>query len=231
MYLIISAITPVVLFFYLIYNKDTLKEPLGLIFKCFVGGILSVLPAMILSSASESLNVFSSPFWRSFHTAFFSAAISEESSKFLLLYLIVWKNKEFDQHYDGIIYAVAVSLGFAGVENILYVIDGGLPVAILRSILPVPMHGFCGVFMGYFFALAKFSFGNERKWYLIYSILFPIVVHGVFDFLLMYSASGEIPELILLLIAIIFTFFIVYMWKKGLNKIKKHIGRDDNKPV
>lgn len=228
MYLLASAITPVVIFLYLIYNQDTLKEPLGLIFKCFVGGIISIIPAIVIEMV---LKFFGSgftpyPLLSSLYNAFVVAGFSEELVKFVFLYLIIWKSKEFDQHYDGIIYAVAVSLGFACLENILYVTSGGFGVAIVRSVLSVPLHGFCGVFMGYFFALARFSGIPQRRDYLVLSLLIPILLHGLFDFFLMYLSAATLSIGMILIILVAFTVFIIFLWRLGLKHIKKHIEKD-----
>ncbi len=105
----------------------------------------------------------SHPFAKSFFDSFFLAAIPEEISKWLVLYWIVWKSREFDEHYDGIIYAVFVSLGFALVENIMYVVNRGMGVALIRAVLSVPGHGSFGVLMGYYFSLAKFGPVTQRQ--------------------------------------------------------------------
>ncbi len=226
MILLIAAITPAVIFLYIIYSKDTEKEPWSLLMKCFFGGVLSAVPAILLASVFSSLHIPGSALWNSFYMAFFQAAIPEELAKFAILYWIVWKHKEFDQHYDGIIYAVFVSLGFATLENILYVAEGGLGVALSRAVLSVPGHGFWGVFMGYFLALARFSPKKERRRYMWLSILSPIVLHGLFDFYLFYASSENISWQVILLMVILFTALIIFFWRRGLKKIRKHVAKD-----
>ena len=117
MTLLIASITPVLIFLYLIFKKDKNKEPIGLLAKCFFGGFLSVIIALIIGVPMMKIGTaFQSPLFKSFYDAFFVAAIPEEFAKFIILYWIIWKSKFFDEHYDGIIYAVFVSLGFALVE-------------------------------------------------------------------------------------------------------------------
>ena len=226
MSLLTVAIVPVIIFLFAVYQKDTEKEPLNLLFKGFVGGMLSIFPAVALATGFQYFNTFYNPMVVSFYDAFFVAAIPEELAKFALLFFIIWKNKAFDQHYDGIIYAVFVSLGFAVVENILYVFEHGMETAILRAVLAIPAHGFFGVAMGYFFALAKFSERRFRKKNLALCLLIPILLHGTYDFALMYMAVPDIsvPEIIGLLALL--AFVIVRLWKFGIRRIRKHILKD-----
>ncbi|MFM7662040.1 MAG: PrsW family glutamic-type intramembrane protease, partial [Bacteroidota bacterium] len=121
--LLIASVSPVLIFMYLIYVRDTIKEPLSTLFRAFFAGILSVVLAVILGQLISPFGEFlkESAMGDSFFNAFITAGLIEEFSKFLLLYLFIWNHKNFDQNYDGIIYAVFVSLGFALVENILYV--------------------------------------------------------------------------------------------------------------
>ncbi|MDL2262149.1 PrsW family intramembrane metalloprotease [Bacteroidales bacterium OttesenSCG-928-I21] len=226
MYLLISAITPVVIFLYLIYNQDTLKEPLGLVGKCFLGGVFSVVPAVLLSTLFSSVFISDDSLTSSFYTAFIVAGLSEEVAKFVILYWIIWKNKEFDQHYDGIIYAVSVSLGFAVIENILYVLGGGYGVALARAVLAVPGHGFFAVSMGYFFALAKFSHHSERKKYLLLSLFIPVVLHGLYDFFLIHASTENLSPAVVAGLLILFTVFVILLWRIGLKRIKIHVEKD-----
>ena len=226
MILLVAAITPVIIFLYIIYKKDTEKEPIGLLIKCFIGGMLSLIPALIFGTGFEIFNSFYSPVITSFYKAFFVAAISEEIAKFIILYYIVWKSKEFDQHYDGIICAVFVSLGFALVENIMYVFESGMEVAILRAVTAIPGHGFFGVAMGYFFALAKFSDRQFRVRNIFLCLFIPILLHGIYDFVLMYMSTPEIGGFEAVCLVIVLTFVIIFLWRYGIGRIKDHILRD-----
>ena len=222
--LIIAAIFPVVVFLAVIYKKDTEKEPPKLLRKCFFWGCIATIPIIFIELFLDKFNTFSSIFAHSFYDAFVSAALVEEGMKFLLLYWIIWKRREFDQYFDGIVYAVFVSLGFALVENIFYVIELGMGTAIMRAVLSVPGHGLFGVAMGYFFALAKFS-GRKRIGLLWLSFLVPLLFHGLYDFLLMYLGENENVLLMILLLAG-FILLMVVIWRFGIKYIKKHHAQD-----
>jgi RsiW-degrading membrane proteinase PrsW (M82 family) len=225
MVLLISSITPVAVFLYLIYNKDHVKEPPMLLTKCFFGGILAIIFTLILVFPISLLEpFFPGDLLKSFYDAFLTAALPEEFSKFIILYWIIWKRKEFDHHYDGIIYAVFVSLGFALVENIMYVFsdEGGMQVALMRAVLAVPGHGFFAVIMGYYLSIARFHEGAEKNRLLLTSLLMAVLFHGIYDFILMYMDAKSNNPLLIILLIIIFSVFIIRLWRLGLKKIEKH---------
>ncbi len=227
MTLLISSIFPVVIFLYMIYQKDHEKEPFSLLFKCLMGGCLSVVLSLAISIPLGTLGgVFQGNFMSSFHQSFLEAAIPEEIAKFVVLYFIVWKSKELNHSYDGIVYSVFVSLGFALIENILYVFEGGLTVAIMRAILAVPGHGLFGVMMGYYFSLARFHKEGKRSEFLIKSLAIPILFHGAYDFLLFYMGASSENILLAAFILILFAGVVILLWRKGLAKVKHHLEQD-----
>jgi RsiW-degrading membrane proteinase PrsW (M82 family) len=121
---------------------------------------------------------------KAFYTAFIVAGLTEEAFKYLAFFLLIWRNKNFNEKFDGIVYAVFISLGFATVENIGYVIQFGEQTGYIRALASVPAHALFGVTMGYYFGLAKF-YTVQRKLFLVRAILYPIILHGIFDFILM----------------------------------------------
>ncbi len=232
MIFLIASITPVIIFLYLTYNKDNIKEPKILLSKCFFGGFLSVVLALI---AEEILTyaggIFNSPLLKSFYEGFIVAAAPEELSKFIILYWLIWKNINFDQYYDGIIYAVFVSMGFALVENIMYVSHGGLGIAFARAVLAVPGHGFFAVLMGYYLSLAKFSDGAKKRNFILKSIFFPILFHGFYDFTLLYLSKKSNDPLLCIMLIIFFTFIVIRLWRQGIKRIKMHVELDRVEPI
>jgi len=229
MYLLAAAVSPVIIFLYVVYKKDTIKEPWTILRNCFLGGILCTIPAVIISLILDYHENIQNPILSSFYNAFVEASFAEELAKFAFLFWIVWKNKEFDQFYDGIIYAVCVSMGFAITENIIYVFNYGFGVAIGRAILAIPGHGFFGVAMGYHLSLARFSEKDKRRKHLFLSLLIPILLHGAYDFLLMYAETDSLPPSSLALLLLIFTGFIIFLWRSGIKKIKEHVELDKSK--
>jgi len=176
-----------------IYKKDKVeKEPLMLLLILFLSGVVAVLMSIAMSYLTKSnfpiLNSKSMDFKTIFIQNFLGIALVEEFFKWFFLNIIAWRNKNFNFLFDGIVYGVFVALGFATLENILYVfnVSTEFSTAILRALLSVPGHCFFGVFMGYYFGLARMAKNNNRDWFIFYvmSLLIPIILHGIFDFCL-----------------------------------------------
>jgi RsiW-degrading membrane proteinase PrsW (M82 family) len=140
--------------------------------------------------------------------AFLGAALPEESFKLLALWLILRNNPYYDEHYDGIVYSVFLSLGFALWENIFYVVQYGLPTALVRALTAVPGHAAFGVFMGAWYSQAKYMeyVGNVRRcrFYRVLALLIPAGLHGVYDFIALRESDGETATLFLGFIVVMF---------------------------
>ncbi len=221
MYLLLAAAIPVVIFLYLIYRNDTHKEPFKILLKCLLGGAVAIIFTLLINIPLGILKpFFNFPYGSEFYTAFITAGFAEELSKFAVLYFIVWKLKDFDQHYDGIVYAVFVSLGFALIENIMYVMEGGFGVAGVRAVLAIPGHGFFGVIMGYYLSLARFNSEKTRKDYLYKAFFYPFLFHSFYDFMLFIAGYAVDNSYFIILLMISFTYLIIRLWKLGFQKIK-----------
>lgn len=184
--LLALAIAPGFAICLFIYFKDKYnREPLAMLILSFFLGILSILPAIVIQLA------LTKPVERIMgqgilYTAVFSyliVALSEEGSKYLALRYGPYRRRAFDDPFDGIVYAVIVSMGFATLENIMYVTNHGIGTGILRMFLSVPAHATFGVLMGYHLGLAKFIPAQKKK-YMFLAIFWPVLFHGTFDFFL-----------------------------------------------
>lgn len=220
---LLASISPVIIFLYLIYQRDTIKEPISILARCFIGGFGAYIIAYIVETIlGFGINQLTNPFSHTFYKAVINAAIPEEAAKFYVLYKIIWKKgaHHFDQHYDGIIYAVFVSLGLAMLENITYVFNGGLGVALVRAVLSVPAHGLFAVQMGYFLSKARFGSIKYQNINLALSLIVPIIFHGVFDFVLMYAEQQRQSTGLVILLAILFCVIVIMLWRLGLREIR-----------
>ncbi|MBK8520169.1 MAG: PrsW family intramembrane metalloprotease [Chitinophagaceae bacterium] len=184
--LLALAIAPGIAICLFIYFKDKHnREPVWLMLISFIMGVVSIAPALIIQlTLTKPVNQLMGE--GIFYTAVFSyliVALSEEGSKFLGLRLVPFRKKAFDDPFDGILYAVMVSMGFATLENIGYVFQHGFGTGILRMFLSVPAHATFGVLMGYHIGLAKFDPEN-RKRHMLLAIFWPVFFHGTFDFFL-----------------------------------------------
>jgi RsiW-degrading membrane proteinase PrsW (M82 family) len=225
MMLLIISVLPVIIILVYIYIKDKYeKEPPGLVLKAFLGGVGSAVVTLLLFLPFKDYGIQADSIAAgALIKAFGRAAVPEETLKFLFLYWIIWRNRHFNEYYDGIVYAVSVSLGFACLENILYVTQHGMTVGITRAFLSVPAHALFGVAMGYFFSLARFQNTNTFL-NLFKSLFYAILMHGIYNFLIFMFAdtAGNSPFLSLILVVVFFTF-VVLLWRSGFRKINRHI--------
>ncbi|MFP6900202.1 MAG: PrsW family glutamic-type intramembrane protease [Opitutales bacterium] len=181
---------------YVYWRDKHEKEPLGLLVKCFLLGALTIIPIMIVEGLSTWLLEIDLSYSLNLPTAlvtsFLLIGLTEEAFKYLVLTRYAYPKPDFNEPFDGIVYSVMISLGFATVENILYVIDGGVGVGILRMFTAVPMHAACGVIMGYSVGMAKFQ-RTSRIRGLGYAMLF----HRAYDFFLLQDITPYMNFLII----------------------------------
>ena len=180
-----AAVVPALVLMNYVYKQDKRnKEPIGLLGMCILMGVCAALASIALEGIGISaLNMSqidqTTPLYI-MALAFGVVAVVEEGTKLFFLYLKTWKNPNFDYKFDGIIYAVFVSLGFAAFENIKYVFSYGLSVALPRAILAIPGHMTFAVVMGVFYGRAKYleNHGQPGKWlYIFLGWFFAVLLH------------------------------------------------------
>ena len=177
------ALSPGAAIIIYIYLKDKHeREPLSLLLISFIYGIFSALITLVISWPVNVLFVLrANDVVHEFYSAFFKVALVEEFSKFLFVRFILFPNKNFNEPFDGIVYAVMVSMGFATLENVLYVFEYGYETAILRMFTAVPAHATFGVLMGYFLGKAKFKHSKQILYSLI-ALMAATFFHGAYDY-------------------------------------------------
>jgi protease PrsW len=210
--LIALALAPVLIIAFYIYFRDKYeKEPWSLLIKALIMGVLIAIPVIVAENFMNALGSSFKGVAKGAWDAFMVAALCEEAFKYLAFIVLIWKSKSFNEHFDGIVYATFISLGFAGIENILYVSGNGVSTGLVRAFTAVPAHAVFGITMGYFMGLARF-YPKKQNQYLYASFLWPFALHGFYDFVLM----AGVPWLLLL-----FVPFLVYLWIAGLKRMKK----------
>ncbi|KAB3534888.1 PrsW family intramembrane metalloprotease [Alkaliphilus pronyensis] len=222
--LFLIAITPSIALGLAIYLADRYdREPTSLLIKMFVYGALTVIPVFFVEKLLLMLNVFPGILGIGY-TAFVVAGFTEEYFKRLVVIKGAYNSKYFNEKLDGIVYCVFSSLGFATIENIMYVafrFSGNYYVGIMRGILSVPAHTLFAVTMGYYLSLAKYT--EEPKLKRVYysrSLIIPILLHGLFNFILM----ANVPFLMLLFIP-----YVIYLWRMNLIKLNKYTKESRDK--
>jgi protease PrsW len=212
--LIFSAIIPAILLMIWIYTKDKIHpEPKWHVFRLFLIGAIVPLPAGLIERhllITKALSPNPQSLFGILLTAFFVAGAVEELLKALFFYKGIYRHREFDEPIDGVVYAVAVSLGFAMVENILYVFSYGLATAFLRSVTAIPGHMFFGIIMGYYFSRAKMGLNP-----ISYAFVIPAFFHAVYDsFAMIDGFWGNTALLIYLTILLLFSLRIIYRLRR-----------------
>ena len=191
LFLVAAALLPPLVLLGVVYRMDRLeREPPALLASLFLRGVLAMFPILILELlTSQFVDFF---YWQPlvylFLTYFVIPGFVEEGVKFRVLRRRTWNEPNFNYRFDGVVYAVFVSLGFAAVENVLYVLTSGFSTAVLRAIFSIPGHAMFGVIMGLSFSQASWAQRHgqreqaaaqqKRAW------LLPALLHGAYDFLL-----------------------------------------------
>jgi protease PrsW len=177
------AVAPGVAIMLYIYLKDKHeREPLSLLLLSFLYGIFSTFITLFISFPLEMLiTLRDDHLVDEFFTAFFKVALVEEFSKFIFVRFVLYPNKNFNEPFDGIVYAVMVSMGFASLENVMYVFRFGFETGLLRMFTAVPAHATFGVMMGYFLGKGKFMH-RGGLYYGIVALAVATFFHGAYDY-------------------------------------------------
>ncbi|MCA0131800.1 PrsW family intramembrane metalloprotease [Winogradskyella alexanderae] len=207
MNLIMFAVAPVFIILTFIYYQDKYeKEPIRLLLLNFLlGAVVSIIIVTVIYLFTGHFIPITDKYsiWEQFIQAFLVVALSEEFSKYVIVKYFAQPRKAFNEPFDGIIYTVMVSMGFACTENVLYVLEGGYLTAILRAFTAVPAHATFGILMGYYIGKAKFSKNRVRL--NITGLFLAVLFHGLYDFFLFinFIPGISIGAFISLIIAII----------------------------
>lgn len=224
--LLAAAVLPAVFLLSRVYKMDAIeKEPWPLLRKLLLFGALSGIPAAFVESLLTGFIqgvLTEGSILYNLAAGFIVAALVEEGFKFFFLYKFTFKSPDFNYRFDGVVYAVFVSMGFAILENILYVFQGGLSVAVTRALLALPLHAACGVYMGIPYGQQKVSslyapatFGAVAR----ACLPAPVLIHGFYDFCAFSVES--MPFFI-----IVFLVFVIAVFIFTLKQLKKSSRED-----
>lgn len=218
--LLLLAVLPGIVLFTVVWRQDKIeKEPAGLLLKLFIGGALTTASAMLLGWLGDevALEMFEeTDLAYLIIDNFLITALVEEGGKYFVLKKTTWRHSAFNYTFDAVVYAVTASLGFAVVENILYVAENGVATAIMRALLSVPGHVFMAIFMGCYYGLAKAAWaaGDRRgmKANLRKALWVPVLLHGLYDFCL--STDYDVLFVVFLIFDVSFTVAAIKRLKK-----------------
>lgn len=224
--LLLAALIPPLFLMYRIYKLDKIeREPPRLVLRVFVAGALSVVPAIFLEYfGGELLSsvVASGTVLFNLLQYFLVVAWAEEGVKHFALKHTTWKHPEFNYHFDAVVYSTAAALGFAAAENLEYVLVYGLDVAAIRAVTAIPGHCIFGIFMGFYYGMAKYwqIRGNQgrSRFYQMWSILMPLLMHGFYDFCA--TSKSDVAT-------IVFLGYIIVLDLIAIRQIRKFSREDE----
>lgn len=215
---LLIAVLPSVLILYYIYQKDVIaKEPPELLLRLFMWGVFIVWPASVLETIWW-IRPDGSDWFSLLVLSFFNIALIEETLKFGIFFLLIWnKAPEFDECYDGIVYAVFISLGFATLENILYVANYGPQTGLVRALTAVPLHAVCAVVSGSYLSRAWFGASASRTRHLLLAWAYPVLIHGLYNYIIFLENA--------FLSATVFPLLVLFYYNLGLRNIRDLSGK------
>ena len=214
-----AALLPPLYLMWQIYRADKVEqEPVRLIIRTIVFGVIAVFPTMVVESILIR-TIHSVPPYGGVLTRlaenFIGVALVEEFFKLLAVRLSVWKREEFDYTFDGVVYGVSAAIGFAAFENLLYVYDGGLVTAGFRAITAIPGHTIFGIFMGMHLGIAKYKEArgdmNAASYHKLMAWIVPTVLHGFYDFI---CSSNSFMGMV------IFIVFLVFLYTFSIKRVR-----------
>ena len=230
--LILAALLPsLLLVAYICFKDRYAPEPTKLILKAFVFGMLSADASLLISLPLQALGAFSAEpvtVMDHFRVAFFGAGLPEEAAKLFMLWLVLRRNAAFDEHFDGIVYAVCVGMGFAFVENIGYLCEAGeywVHAGIVRGLISVPGHYAFALLMGYYYSHAHFG-TQDKELNRFLTLATPVLAHTLFDWVLMASDAVEY-EWASGLLTVVFLVGFIKLQKIGRKNISHQLSKDN----
>jgi RsiW-degrading membrane proteinase PrsW (M82 family) len=202
LFLLALAFAPGIYLVVAIYGRDKYdREPKIILLKAFLLGGLSIIPAAFMELFfAKTLDFDELGLWNVAIHAFVVVALTEELCKFVMLRFHAYRLPEFNEPFDGIVYASFVGLGFATAENVMYILQGGVSVGVVRMFTSVPAHYAFAVIMGYYVGKAKFE-SQHRMLHMTRGVFYATFMHGAYDFFIMQKSY---PALAILTIGVLF---------------------------
>ena len=221
--LIIIAVLPALILLGFIYMRDRKeKPPVKLMVLLLALGAGTIIPAAIAEFIGQLIVAQTDTDHQTMLLVlcFLVIGIVEELGKYLVTVCTTWKSREFQHSYDGVIYMVCASLGFAIMENILYVASGGIGTGILRAFTAIPLHCTVGVIMGALYAKGReAAYAGDRAGmigFMAWAYIVPVFIHGLYDYLVMAASYGYISEawvFLILGVMYVLSIFLIFYWR------------------
>ena len=225
--LLLIALIPPLFFLIYIYRQDDIEsEPRGMIAGLIGLGALSAIPAVLLELAGSYILLYRLGLPKEsliylLLENFLVIGVSEEICKYTAGRLTTWKSPEFNYRFDGIVYMVSSAIGFAALENVLYVFQYGFHTGVFRAILSIPLHTICGMFLGYYYGEGKYLLmhgdktGSRNAFWK--GLFIAVMIHGAYDFLAPAGSRSTIA-LVLFVVLVIVVDIVAFRFMKNAEK-------------
>ena len=235
-FVILAAFAPVAWLLWTIYSKDSAQpEPTKWLVRAFLYGVGSAFLSLVISFPMNAVlgqNVDNQTYESlivALEDAFLLAAVPEELAKFFMLWLLLRNNPFFDEHFDGIVYSACIGLGFAGFENVIYLLNGiedwsWISIGVTRALFTVPAHYFFAVLMGYYYSIYHFGIDRSVKTRIMI-LAAPILAHGLFDTVLF---SLQVDPSLSWFLLILFIVFFTKLKKRAKNRVNELLKLEEN---
>ena len=219
--IILITIAPALFLIFIIYINDRYdREPLLLVLMCFVAGAFSTVLALVMESSFVLVFGFApiTVGWM-FSYTIVGIGLPEQLAKLIATYFIAFKDKAFNEPMDGIVYTVAAGMGFATLENVLYITDMGYQIGLLRGVISLPMHMLFDVVLGYFVGMAHNAYIKKQsyvKW-LFTGLMLAAVIHGFYDFIIYSIADEGLMYAAIIIFYALLVLFAIILVRKALS--------------
>lgn len=234
-YALIGGFIPALIWLTFWLKEDEHPEPRRLLTLAFIAGMLSIPLAFVMSWLwdREALpllfgtNQTNSDIYNLYRIIGF--AFTEEYSKYLLIHALIFWRRDYDEPVDAMIYLISTALGFAALENVLYLIQPfgygphpGFEISILRFIGATPLHALASAVLGYFIASSFFKTYMRKEVAVVLGLITATMLHSLFNVLILIASRPEMGAYaieggLLLLSAV--GIYILFAFEKVKHKI------------
>lgn len=231
---LVGGVLPALLWLWFWLREDRLHpEPRGLVILSFIAGMIAVLPALmaeqwvcgqvVANSLSECPTGLSAA--RNVFFVIIGWSVIEEILKYIASYCSALRSRENDEPIDALIYLITVALGFAALENTLFLsgaiktggIFEGINIGVLRFVGASLLHVVTSGFVGFCIALAFYKSRVAKRIYRSLGILGAIILHSVFNFYIL-DSSGDAG---MTFTVFAFVWLAIILLLVGFEKIKQ----------
>ena len=231
--LLLTIVPSILLLMLILYSDRKSREPLLMILICIFSGAFTICVSLLLDKIILKAHLIGGDLFTDVNSysvyRILMLAGVEEYAKLLILYIFLYRNKDYDDIYDGFVYSSIIALSFSLVETFMYVFTESTyqdmtSLAVLRNFTAIPLHITCGIVMGYFISLEKFSKNKKKKFTnMICALFVPTMIHSVYNifFSVVSFTNASTVSVFTIILFILSIYFIGIMFILKINSLNK----------